>query len=381
MTLATTLVGFGPAATAAQTELTVELGASQIGPAEGAGGGGARYGVGGLRFSSWGLSGSGVTASLMFGTAFGEPRGGDFVSGVLGASLRDRWSSTWSGGFDTQLVGFEIRSPYPYRTYAVEGGPSVTAQGSVASLTAAGVLGVGRSRVELWRRVDGIHLVFEDDLWRVGATVEALLGPGPVRGGVTGGVHHTAGGGYASIGSRILVAGGWGAVELRGDIWSTPVGTDYTGGLALAIPLSAVSVRGFLGRSEPDPLTLTEAASGSGGIVFGVNVFSSEVGAEESADDVWAVVSRGGTGARVRLSFEAPPSARRVALLGDFTLWEPVALHRQGRRWTVELDVPEGTYHYGFLVDDEWYLPDGLRDVVPDEWGRESAILVIEGVS
>jgi hypothetical protein len=46
-----------------------------------------------------------------------------------------------------------------------------------------------------------------------------------------------------------------------------------------------------------------------------------------------------------------------------------------------EVDVANGTHHYGFLVDDEWYVPDDARDVVPDEWGRLSAILVIEGAN
>jgi len=381
MTLATTLVGFAPTLAAAQTELALELGVSQVGPAAGVAGESARFGMGGLRFSSYGLSGSGVTASLMYGTAFGEPQGGDFVSGVLGAALRDRWSGTWTAGFDAQLVGFEIRTPFPYRTYAVEGGPTLAAQGDVISLSAKGVLGVGHSQVEVWRRLSGLHLVFEDNLWRVGGTAEVLLGPGPVRGGLTGGVHHTAGGDYSSIGSRLFVAGDWGVVEVRGDIWSTPVGTDYTGGLAFAVPLSSVSFRGFMGKSEPDPLTLTEAASGTAGILLGVNVFSSERDAEAEADDSWLMLSMSTTGARVRISVEPPQGARAVALVGDFTLWEPVVMRRSGREWTAEIDVPVGTHHYGFLVDDEWYVPDDLHDVVPDEWGRESAILVIEGVS
>jgi hypothetical protein len=381
MTLATTLVGSVPSRTDAQTELAVELGASQVGPGEGVAGGSARYGMGGLRFSSYGLSGSGVTASLMYGTAFGEPQGGDFVSGVLGASLHDRWSETWSAGFDMQTVGFEIRAPFPYRTWALEGGPTVIAQGDVISLTVKGQVGIGHSRVEVWRRLYGIHLVFEDDLWRVGGTAEVLLGPGPVRGGLTGGLHHTAGGDYSSIGSRLVAAGAWGAVELRGDIWKTPVGTDYTGGLAFAIPLSSLSFRGFMGKSEPDPLTLTESASGSAGFLVGVNVFSSERDGDAPTNDLWLPLTRSDAGARIRISVAAPPGARDVALMGDFTLWEPVTMRRSGREWTVDIDVPIGTHHYGFLVDDEWYLPDDLHDVVPDDWGRESAILVIEGVS
>ncbi len=65
--------------------------------------------------------------------------------------------------------------------------------------------------------------------------------------------------------------------------------------------------------------------------------------------------------------------------MGDFTLWEPLAMSGAGTEWTVETELAEGTYHYGFLVDGVWYLPDDAPDAVPDEWGRRSATLVIEG--
>jgi hypothetical protein len=64
--------------------------------------------------------------------------------------------------------------------------------------------------------------------------------------------------------------------------------------------------------------------------------------------------------------------------MGDFTLWEPVDMRRDGEQWSIEIEIPSGTHHYGFLVDDEWYVPDDTLDVVPDDWGRLSAILVIE---
>ena len=82
----------------------------------------------------------------------------------------------------------------------------------------------------------------------------------------------------------------------------------------------------------------------------------------------------------MRMAIEVPDGTRSVEVLGDFTLWDAVPMRRDGDRWVAEMEVPVGTHHYGFLVDDEWYVPDDTRDVVPDEWGRLSAILVIEGV-
>jgi hypothetical protein len=151
-----------------------------------------------------------------------------------------------------------------------------------------------------------------------------------------------------------------------------------TGGLALVLPLGqSWSLRGFFGRSEPDPLTLAQPGSGSGGLLIGRTILG---GSHAVTDAPYEVIENTATGSRIRLSIEAPSNARSVQLLGDFTYWEPLPLRFERGRWVTELEVGIGTHHYGFLVDDEWYLPDDARDVVPDEWGRLSATLVIEGV-
>jgi 1,4-alpha-glucan branching enzyme len=81
----------------------------------------------------------------------------------------------------------------------------------------------------------------------------------------------------------------------------------------------------------------------------------------------------------VRFSVEAPEGAASVQVLGDFNLWAPLAMRREGTRWIADVEVARGTHHFGFLVDGRWYLPDDAPDRVPDEWGRASATLVIEG--
>ena len=50
---------------------------------------------------------------------------------------------------------------------------------------------------------------------------------------------------------------------------------------------------------------------------------------------------------------------------------------RRGQRWEVEMEVEAGAHHYGYLVDGEWYVPEDDRSLVPDEWGRMTALLVI----
>jgi len=377
-----TLIGVGgPTAAQAQTDLSVEVGASQLGPPAGLEGEDARFGIAGLRFAHFGAEGSGVSASLMLGRTFRDTTNGDFVSGVLTASLRSQWSAGWSGGMDLEILGFQVRDPFPYRAFAVEAGPRVGVQSGPVSVTASGVFGIGRSTVELWRVPTGIHRTFEDALWRVGGVGEALLGMGTLRVGASGSAYTTAGGGYSSVGGTLILAGAWGATELRADAWQTPLGSEVTGGVAFVIPLSGWSVRGFLGKSDPDPLTLAEPGSGSGGILIGRSLYSSERPTATSEASAYDVLSVRDGSALVRIVVNAPQGARSVALLGDFTLWDPLPMVRESGRWAVEFEVPLGIHHYGFLVDDAWYVPDDTRDVVPDEWGRLSAVLVIEGAS
>lgn len=379
--LAATLAGLAAEPSYAQTEVTIELGASRVGPPSGLDQESAHFGIAGLRLSNYSLGGSGITASLMFGQTLGDLTGGDFVSGVLGGMLRDRWGSAWTGGMELQLIGFEVRSPFPYRAFAVEGGPSVTFNRGPLSVTATGLGGLGRSRVEIWRVPTGPSRVFQDELWRLGGTGELLLGNGSVQVGLIGGAHTSAGGSYTSGGARMTFSGRWGAVEARTDVWETPLGSEVTGGLAFVIPMSGWSLRGFVGKSEPDPLTLAEPGSGGGGVLLGRRIYSSDDASPRDSDSPYEIVTDNAAGAHVRIAIDAPRNARTVALLGDFTLWDPVPMRRNGGQWVVEVDVANGTHHYGFLVDDEWYVPDDARDVVPDEWGRLSAILVIEGVN
>lgn len=363
---------------AAQTDVTIEVGASRIGPPVGLDAEGARFVVGGLRASHLGLSGSGVRGSLLAGRTVGDANGGDFVTADLGLTIAEQWTGSVHGSLDLRFLAFGVRAPYPYSAVAVEARPTVTFGSGPVSLEVTGIAGSGHSRFEVWRVAGGRTRVFEDDLARIGATTELSLESGPVRFGLGGGLHDTPGGSFTSSGASVLFAGGWGAVELRGDIWRTPRGTETTGGLALVIPLSGWSLRGFFGRSEPDPLTLAEPGSTSGGLLVGRSLYTRAVGPAPGAQP-WRIVSATPTVAIVHVSIEAPPTARAVSLLGDFTLWETVPMRRHDGRWEVELAVPAGTHHYGFLVDDEWYVPDDTRDVVPDEWGRLSAILVIEG--
>ncbi|MEQ1856478.1 MAG: glycogen-binding domain-containing protein [Longimicrobiales bacterium] len=382
--LVTTVLGVAasvPAAAGAapslQTELAVELGASQIGPPVGSDAESARFGVGGVRASHYSLTGSGISASVLLGRALGGQNGGDFLSASLSSSMVEDWGGGWSAGMDLRVFGFGVQAPFPYHAIAAEGGPTLTYRAGSLSVSGAAIAGVGRSSFEFQRFPGGLTRTFEDDLWRVGGTAEVLVGSGPLRAGVAGGAHETPGGLYGSGGGRIVLSGGWGAVELRGDLWSTPSGSEGTGGLAFVVPFSGWSLRGFLGKSEPDPLTLAEPGSGSGGLLVGRSLYTRAPGPTRSPSH--AVIASTPQSSVVRMSIAVPPGAQRVEVLGDFTLWEPMPMRREGDLWVAEMNVGPGTHHFGYLVDGEWFVPDNEESVVADEWGRANAILVIEG--
>lgn len=363
-----------------QSALTLEIGASQIGTALDASGNDARFAIAGLRGSRYATNGTGVFGSVLAGHVLDAGNGGSFLSGMLEARLADRWSSSLDASFEARLLGYGVEDPFPYRAFAVEGGPSLRYQRPELSVELSGLLGAGHSEIELWRVEGGATRRFANELWRGGGTLEVLLGPVNSQFGLVGGWHRTPSGDYRSVGARTVFAGAWGIADLRADRWVTPFSTDIVAGLTLVVPIGSVwSVRGFFGRTDPDPLTLAQPGAASGGVLIGRSLLGSSDRAERSP--IYRVARSGDAAARVYFSIGAPDDARVVQVLGDFSLWEPIPMERDGSEWNVNVDVPVGTHHFGFLVDDEWYLPDDAPDVVPDEWGRLSATLVIEGGS
>ncbi|MDT8341657.1 MAG: hypothetical protein RQ751_09120 [Longimicrobiales bacterium] len=368
-----------------RSALVAEVGASRFLPPVGVEGEAASYLLVGLRGDRLGSGGSGVTASLLAGWASGGGTGGDFLSGEVAGLMRTDLGRGWEVGGEVRASAFTVGDPVPYRAGALEGEAFLRARAGPVRATVAGTGGVGRSTVELRRFVRGPSVEVTDDLWRYGARAEVLAGSAAVAAGLAAGYHESAGGSYGSLGGRLAVGVAGGALEFRLDVWDTPVGNETTGGVALAIPFGIWSVRGFGGRSEPDPLTLAEPGRGGGGALVGVRLTGSDdartVGAVSRGRALHRVLEATPAGARVRFTLPAPDGidgTDEVALLGDFTLWSPVPMERAGAVWTVEVEVPAGTHHFGFTLDGEWHLPEDAPDAVPDEWGRRSATLVVE---
>jgi hypothetical protein len=276
-----------------------------------------------------------------------------------------------------------VAEPFSYQAAAAEGSLGLRYRGGPISARLAGTGGVGRSRVVLstvvqrMRHEALVRQVLLDDLWRYGATLEVLAGAGRLAAGLAAGIHESAGGTFRSVGARVLAGGGRGVLQVRLDAWDTPEGVEKTGGITFYLPWGGWSARGTAGKPEPDPLLLAEPGRGAGGMLVGRRILGSS--SAHLHVPLYEVEERRAADAHVHFAVQAPAGARSVELLGDFTLWKPVPMTSRGGSWTAEVDVPAGTYHFGFLVDGAWYLPADAADAVPDEWGRKSATVVIEG--
>jgi hypothetical protein len=206
--------------------------------------------------------------------------------------------------------------------------------------------------------------------------VEAALGWAPPRAALAGvaGWHESQSGFFRRGGVRLAADAGPLTVRLEGEVWDTPGGGETVGGVSISVPIGRVEARASVGRTAPDPLTLVESGTQSG-LLIGMRLAS--FGASATPWVVHEIVQAGSPAiVTVRV---APPSATSVAVLGDFGEWAPIALARAGAQdeWTVELVLEPGTYHFGFLVDGEWWVPEGLQGTVPDEWGRMNATMVV----
>ena len=76
------------------------------------------------------------------------------------------------------------------------------------------------------------------------------------------------------------------------------------------------------------------------------------------------------------------PQASQAKIVGTFTDWSPVAMHKVGTSgyWSLTLKVPQGEHRYSYLVE------EGNRMVDPtiaarehDDFGGENSVIVVGG--
>jgi 1,4-alpha-glucan branching enzyme len=90
-----------------------------------------------------------------------------------------------------------------------------------------------------------------------------------------------------------------------------------------------------------------------------------------------------GTDEIMSVTFEAraPEKARKVFLVGDFNDWNakqtPMKRRKDGL-WAVTLRLPvQKHYEYRFVIDGEWTTDQDAELVVPNPFGTQNAVCVL----
>ena len=86
---------------------------------------------------------------------------------------------------------------------------------------------------------------------------------------------------------------------------------------------------------------------------------------------------------RVRLQHHAP-AAKRVCVAGTFNHWQPDAAMMQPQAdalWTLELELPPGTYEYRFVVDGCWCDDPNATETASNSFGGQNAVLRVSATA
>lgn len=77
----------------------------------------------------------------------------------------------------------------------------------------------------------------------------------------------------------------------------------------------------------------------------------------------------------------AAPGARSVAVVGDFSAWQPLPLSDPDGDgiWTASIPLPPGRYEYAFLVDGKWVGQDPLAEEYLRTFGEYVSVRYIGG--
>ncbi|UCF20396.1 MAG: glycogen-binding domain-containing protein [Gemmatimonadota bacterium] len=313
---------------------------------------------------------------LLLGSAFGSLYGGlalssdaaDWLGGALGASFAASLASAVNLSLGGSLSAFTMGEPTRYDAISGRLVPEARFAAGQAWLAVRGYAGLGRSEVTDRSVEPPTPLVA--DLWMYGGGLELAYRLGAAQVWTGAEAFESAAGayydGYAGSSGR-LGPTRW---QLGLRFWDTPGDTELEFELSLSVPLRAswsLEVAG--GRSGPDPL-LNSPAGVDGSLVLVWNPLR----AGGAAPPLYTVT--GGEHPVVLFRLD-DLDADAVSVIGDFSSWEPVAMRRQGKAWFAQVPVEPGLYHFGFLVDGEWYLPDQAPGKINDDFGRLNATLVV----
>ncbi len=341
-------------------------------------------------FSAPGWS-QGVTVEVAAGQATYEPLGSAIRSGDVSLGISSERGPFWgylsagTGVSDARsLWGAGGISGLIVSSGALEPGVALAAQaysysdtattGSGATLSA--LPGIGAALGPLAARLQS-GLVQHTDWYgdttvtRRGHDTQVLFSAmrGTIAGSVQGRLLRISGGDYpyagvtveASHNSAVLwaEAGQWMA-----DGFSTPrLGI----GASVRLP-NGVQLGGGWEQEPVDPLYFNPPQRG-----WSVRISRTFGGGNALA--AWTEHAADG---RTTIRIPQSHSAAAPSILGDFTAWQPVPMRPEGSFWSITLDIPPGTYYYGFNDGNgDWFIPPAFPQQVDDGMGGKTALLVV----
>ena len=381
---------FAPTALAGQEgAISLELGAARAFPPSGTDALQASYSLVGLRAEHWQTNGSGAWAAVRGGLAL-DDGASNWGSAEAGAQLWTPLGRVVDLGLGIDAYGFTVSQPFVHKALTGTFDGRLRLRLGRVHLLMNGEGGMGQSVLELiltdldrftrngFDRDGSLSTTVrraEQDLWHYGGGPEMRLLGGRTVASLAGGVYEAQRGTYRRVTASLAGFFGnsheavWRVVV---SAWETPVGNEVTGGLAFSFPLGSgwsASASGL--RTEPSPLIRS-----NGGTHGGLMLQWKPVAWSLRPTSVYSIGKRGDE-ATAEFTLERP-DARTVDVVGDFSGWEPIAMERSDDEWVLTLAVAPGVYHFGFVVDGEWYLPDeGIPGRVSDEWGRDNGTLVV----
>ncbi len=339
----------------------------------------ALYGImGGRLLFSYALGGTELAGRM------GQGAGGTTAAWLAGEAR------TWMARRFGQTVGrlelagqaLNFTDPFHYSVYAASLKPTLSGRVGSFSYVLKGTADLGRWQTDV---VDttamGSTLTttpVDGPMHVLGGTVELgrSLGPLWIRLGGRGlsAVNGAVDGEFFSGTAELRTS--LGPIGIAGDVTfqRNPVENETGYGLTLAwSPAPSAVLQLYAGRSVTDPMYGTQG-NFAATLGLSLRVGHREMPAAPGVVDYGAWTD---AGREVRFRIRAA-RAEHVALVGDFTGWQPVPMRRDGRTWTATVTLQPGVYHFGFQVDDHWTVPKDAPGIMQDGWGRTNASIVIE---
>jgi hypothetical protein len=311
---------------------------------------------------------SGPAFGSLYGALATDPDVADWVGGTFGVWLRTSGSGRLNWALSGVGSAFALGDPTPYTAATLRLIPEARLTAGPATVVLRGYGGFGQSDVTDQTMAPPASVV--SDLWMYGAGIELSRSVASARIWAGLEAYEAAGGsyfnGYAGLVSP--VAGALLGVGLK--YWSTPADPELELNLSFSIPLQARwSLELVAGRSGPDPL-LGSPAAVDGSLVVSWTAYAPP----QQSEPVASLTSGAPRSAIFRIESKG---AKSVSVMGSFSDWREIPMQRQGNVWVAVVPVEPGFYHFGFLVDGEWYVPNDAPGRVTDDFGRANATLVV----